>query len=111
MAINIVVSDLVGFKVEGAINDEAGVPQSFNFKLTCERLDADEITTKLKDESDKSFTDFIVSVLRGWKDVRDADNKPLEFSEEAYRALCKIPGIAALCFRTYLKEVGAKEKN
>ena len=111
MAIKIVVSDLVGFKVVGTINDEAGVSQPFDFKLTCVRLDADQITAKLKAENDASFTDFMVDVVRGWNGPRDENDKALEFTEAAYRQLCKIPGVAALAFRTYLKEVGAKEKN
>lgn len=111
MAIKIIVSDTVGFKVKGSINDAAGAPQPFDFGLTCVRLDNDQIQAKLKPENEASFTDFICDVARGWSGVRDADDKPMEFSAEAYRQLCKIPGVAAIAFRTYLQEVGAKEKN
>lgn len=111
MAISIVISDTVGFKVKGTINNAAGVPQPFDFNLTAHRLDADEIQDKIKTDSEASLTDFIVSVVTGWSGVKNVDEKPLEFSEDNLRLLCKLPGIAAITFRTYLAEVGAKEKN
>jgi hypothetical protein len=111
MAIKIVISDTVGIKVKGNINDAAGVPQPFDFNLTCARLDADQIQHKLKSESEASITDFLVDVIDGWSGVRDADEKPLPYNEENLLQLCKIPGVANLAFRTYLAEVGAKEKN
>jgi hypothetical protein len=43
--------------------------------------------------------------------VRGADDKPLPYNLENLRALFRLPGLAALTFRTYLIEVGAKEKN
>lgn len=111
MAISIVISDTVGFKVKGAINNAAGTPQPFDFNLTAMRLDADEIQDKLKSDGESSITDFLVDVVSGWSGVKDADDKQLPYSEASLRALCKIPGIAGLAFRTYLAEVGAKEKN
>ena len=53
----------------------------------------------------------MVGIVMGWTGVKDADDKPLDYSEDNFRALCKIPGVAALAFRTYLAESGAKEKN
>lgn len=111
MAIKIIVEDTVGIKVKGVINNAAGTPQPFDFGLTCHRLDADQIKDKLQNESDASIVDFLVDVITGWSGVRDADNKELPFTESTLRQLCKIPGVAGLAFRTYLAEVGAKEKN
>jgi hypothetical protein len=111
MAIKIVISDTVGFKVKGTINDAAGVPQAFDFNLTTTRLDADQIQAKLKTDSEASITDFLVDVTSGWSGVRDEDGDAVPFTEGALRQLCKIPGIAGLAFKTYLVEVGAKEKN
>ncbi len=114
MAIKITISDTVGFKVKGAINDAAGVPQAFDFRLTAHRLDADEIQSKLKTDSEASITDFLVDVVTGWGGVlggEDDEMHQLPYTEANLRALCKIPGLAGLSFRTYLAEVGAKEKN
>ncbi|MCX8018548.1 MAG: hypothetical protein N2690_11710, partial [Rhodocyclaceae bacterium] len=88
-----------------------GVDQPFDFSLTCMRLDADQIQAKLRGESDASVTDFLVDVVEDWAGVKDQDDKALPYSEANFRALCRIPGLAALIFRTYLMEVGAKEKN
>lgn len=111
MGIKIVVSDTVGIKVKGAINNEAGTPQPFDFGLTCRRLGADEIRDRLSAGEETSLEDFMVGIVMGWTGVKDADDKPLDYSEDNFRALCKIPGVAALAFRTYLAESGAKEKN
>lgn len=111
MAIKIVISNTVKFKVKGTIKDEAGVDQPFDFGLTCMRLDSDQIRNKLRDEGDASVTDFLVDVVEDWAGVKDADDKALTFTEENLRSLCRIPGVANLAFRTYLVEVGAKEKN
>ncbi|MCX8018549.1 MAG: hypothetical protein N2690_11715, partial [Rhodocyclaceae bacterium] len=88
-----------------------GVDQPFDFSLTCMRLDADQIQAKLRGESDASVTDFLVDVVEDWAGVKDQDDKMLPYSDANFRALCRIPGLAALIFRTYLMEVGAKEKN
>lgn len=111
MAIKIVISDTVGFKVKGTINDEKGSAQPFDFSLTCSRLDADQIQAKLKGDSAAPVTDFLVDVIEGWSGVRDAADAPLPYTQDNFRALCKIPGVAGLAFRAYLSEVGAKEKN
>lgn len=111
MSIKIVISNTVKFKVKGSLKDEAGVDQPFDFSLTCMRLDADQIQNKLRGEGDASVTDFLADVVEDWAGVKDADDKALTFNEDNLRALCRIPGIAALAFRTYLTEVGAKEKN
>lgn len=111
MAIKIIVSDTVGFKVKGTINDAAGTAQPFDFGLTCKRLDADQIQAKLKSDSDASIVDFLTDVVTGWSNVRDADDQQILYSDAHLRQLCKIPGVGTLAFRTYMAEVGAKEKN
>ena len=111
MSIKIVVSDTVGIKVKGTINDAAAVPQPFDFGLTCRRLNAEQIAAKLKDEAEASLVDFMLDVITGWSGVRDAEDKQLAFDADSFRQLCKIPGVASLSWRTYMAEVGAKEKN
>lgn len=111
MAIKIVVSDKVGIKVKGNIQDETGTAKPFDFNLVCQRLDADQITSRLKDETDRTLTDFMVDVIEDWSGVRGEDDKPLGYTPDNYRALCKIPGVAMLAFRAYMADVGAKEKN
>lgn len=111
MAIKIVISDTVGFKVKGTINDAAGTPQPFDFSLTCRRLDVEQIQAKLKDQPDASLVDFMVDVIKDWSAVKDENSNVLPYSADSYRALCKIPGISVMAYRAYMDEVGAKEKN
>lgn len=111
MAIRIIVSNTVGFNVKGSINDAAGVPQPFTFKLICARLDADQIQARLNAGNDATLIDFLADVIEDWSGVRDADDKAIPYSTDALRQLCAIPGVAAVAFRAYIAEVGAKEKN
>lgn len=111
MGIKIVIEDKVRFKVKGVIRDGNGVDQPFDFSLTCLRLDAEQIKSRLSSDSDASVVDFMADVVEDWSGVRDDADKPVPYSEDALRQLCKIPGVAAVAFRTYLAECGAREKN
>lgn len=111
MAIKIVISDTVRFKVKGTINGADGSPSPFDFTLTCRRLDAEQLKARLSDGTESSTIDFLLEVVEDWSGVRDAEDAPLPYSEAALRALLKIPGLAAVAFRAYLIESGAKEKN
>jgi hypothetical protein len=111
MAFKIVVSDTVGVKVKGTMVDAAGISQPFDFTLFCNRLDADTINAKLKNESESSITDFMAEVTTGWQDVRGDGNAAIDFNPTALRQMFNIPGIPALAFRAYMSDVGAKEKN
>jgi len=111
MAIKIVVSDTVSFNVKGTINDAAGIAQPFSFKLVCTRLDQEQITNKLQTDTESKIVDFLCDVVEDWSGVKDADDKPLPYSEASMRQLCRISGVGAVAFQTYLSEVGAKAKN
>jgi hypothetical protein len=112
MAIKIIVSHKLKFKVRGTIKDEEGRDQPFDFSLICTRLDQDEIKAKLgPGGDDTSVVDFMLEVIEDWQGVRDTEDKPMIFTEHNYRSLCRIPGVSVVAFRTYLAEVGAKEKN
>lgn len=111
MAIKLVISNRLKFKVRGTIKDEAGIDQPFDFSLICARLDTDQIQTKIKSDSEVSVLDFMVDVIEDWSGVRDEEDQPLAYSEENFRRLCKIAGVGMVAYRTYMAEVGAKEKN
>lgn len=110
MAIKIGISNKVGVKVQGHFNDENGVKQPFDFKLTCKRLKEAEFTKKMED-GDATIADFIEEITEGWEGVRDANNVKVDYSPEALRELFETPGIASLIFDTYRREVGVKAKN
>jgi hypothetical protein len=109
MSITIVVSDTVGVNVKGSINDANGAAKPFDFQLICRRLDAEAIREKLNGEG--SLIDFLADVVIDWKSVKQPDGAPVPYSEDALRQLCKIAGVGQVAFGSYIKEVGAKEKN
>ena len=111
MAIKIVVSDTVRFGVKGVIRGATGADEPFGFNLTCKRLDSEEIQSRLRAQEDQPLTDFFAEIVLDWSGVQSETGQPLPYSVENLRALFRIPGTAALAFRTYLSEVGAKEKN
>lgn len=110
MAIRIVVSPTVKFKVRGTLKGATGQDEPFDFTLICRRLDTETIGERIRD-AETSVVDFMLTVIDDWAGVKDADDQPLAYTEAAYRELCKIPGIAQVAFRQYLSESGAKEKN
>lgn len=111
MAIKIVVSDKVGFKVKGSINNESGVAEPFEFSVTATRLDTEAIEQAVRFDTGGGLIDFLVGVMTDWKGVKDEEGVPVPYSDEALRQLCKIPGLAGVVFQAYFAEVGAKAKN
>lgn len=111
MAIKIVVSDKLKFPIKGTLKDDRGNDQPFSFSLVCKRLDADAIADRAGPGSDTKVIDFLAEIVEDWEGVRDEDDKAIPYSVDALHQLCRISGVSVLAFRTYLAEVGAKEKN
>jgi hypothetical protein len=89
------------------------VNKSFSFTVFCDRLDQDEINERRK-TPDMLVTDFMRPLMKGWKDqlfVLDSHGKPADFSEGARDVMLNAAGVGTVIFNSYLKEVGAKEKN
>ncbi len=107
---NIEISDTVQFKVKGQLNTADGTSKPFDFDLKCKRLDTDAFKVAL-DDGDTTLTSFMTGVAIGWSGVRNGAGEEVAFSEEAFRTICRLPGLASLMFRIYGIEVGAKEKN
>ncbi|CAN7410571.1 hypothetical protein LJR074_002597 [Acidovorax sp. LjRoot74] len=111
MSISLVVSPKVKFPVKGSIKDESGVDKPFDFTLTCKRLDTDEIQAKKNEDGSYIYADFMAGVIEDWSGVKDKDNQAVLYTTDAWQALSKIPGVAALAWQAYMRENGAKEKN
>lgn len=110
MSISIVVQDTVKFPVKGTERSAAGIEVPFNFSLVCDRLDADAVAAIVQDDQRK-ISEFFTDITQDWDGVKDEDGKKLPYSPETLLLLFKKPGLAGLVFRTYLSEIGAKEKN
>lgn len=111
MAFNIEISDTVRFTVRFTTRDGAGVEKPASFDLIARRLDTDEYKEALATETSVTFADFLANVVEGWDGVRDGNGNPVEFSADALRKLCRVPGLASLMFKAYGLEVSVKEKN
>ncbi|MFN7155083.1 MAG: hypothetical protein ACK4OE_15470 [Acidovorax sp.] len=114
MSISIVVDNKVKFRVKGSFRNGEGVDQPFDFGLRCKRLDTDAITDLKSSDGSYIYADFMAAVIEEWFDVNGggADGKKaVPYTTDAWHALCKTPGVAALAWATYMRENGAKEKN
>lgn len=111
MSISIVISPKVKFKVKGTMKNEAGVDQPFDFDLICTRLDTEEIQAMKTEDGSFVFSDFMADVIEDWSGVKSEDKQAIPYSVESWKALSKIPGVAALAWQTFMRENGAKEKN
>jgi hypothetical protein len=92
---------------------EGKVNKLFAFTLIADRLEQDEITSRLE-EKDRKVKDFMTEVITDWsgqKLVLEEDGTPSPFGPEALAMVLNVAGVASVCFTAYFKECGAKEKN
>lgn len=116
MAISIVVSDRVKFKVSGTITQANGAEQPFDFFLVADRLktEGDQrayLSEVGGSESATPITDTLLKRLHGWAGPKDAEGKDVPYSEDAFRQLMELPGVAYLAHTAYLRNSGAKSGN
>lgn len=119
MALNIVVSPLVRFKVEGKFTAEDGADAPFDFHLTLDRLADDMAIKALQDDikdlgakgSETPLTDAILKRAHAWQGPKGPEGQDVPFSAEALRGVLNMSGMAMLVYMTYLRETGAKAKN
>lgn len=105
----LVVSDTITVPVAGRLPDAAGNLVPFSFELTARRLPADKMREVMASE-ELLMTDFLRSVVQGWKGVLDEAGAPIEFSPGAFDSLLNILGMSNLVFAAYLDACGAKGK-
>ena len=120
MSLKIKVSNMVGFTVEGTINDADGKAQDFNFGLTAKRLDESALAQAQKDLGlavaqdglHDPIANKLCEIITNWSDVRDEDDSPLAFSQDGLRALLNSHnGLSLILWRRYQRDCGAREKN
>ena len=109
MAISIVISKIVTFDIKGSFKTADGKDEKFDFSLTCDRLEQEQINAATKTED--KIVDFFVEHTKGWTRVEDEKKAPVPFSADALRQLFKIPGLQGVAWMSYLSESGVKAKN
>ena len=113
MALKTTIGNLVGVKVEGVYNDEHGAKKDIDFILTCKRLTGDEADEALGgDFSAPSILRFMLSIATGWSNVKDEENKAVEFSQDEFEERCnKISGLLYVTYKCYREQSGVRAKN
>lgn len=105
-----------------AIENTVEVPVKFTLKVgkVNKPFSAVLVATRLTKEEteaqsgDISIKDFLLDNITGWSDQRlvlDDEGKPCEFSRDALDAFLSVSGVMMVCWKAYLQECGAKEKN
>lgn len=112
MAFKLVIGDQLDVPVKGEIADKSGkVP--FRFSLQMRRLGMEEYRKALGAESDLLVRDFLLDNALGWRDQRlvlGDDDKPAEFSPDAFKCLLSVVGMEQTCFAAYLQALQVVDK-
>lgn len=113
MAYKLAISDLIGVKLEGTVQQESGEDKKYKFVLVCDRISQEEMKRVVSDPDGTAFA-FFDEHAKDWRDQRlvlDEDDKPAPFSKEALKVLFGIAGMAAECWQAYRSQVMATAKN
>lgn len=110
MAFKLVKREKLPVQVKGHIRGEDGKPVPFDFTLHCIRLSQAQVQAVLEDK-DESVTAFIQRVAIGWEGVLDDQGNALDFTSESLADVLEQPGLASVCSKAYLSNIGAVAKN
>jgi hypothetical protein len=107
------IGDRVAVRIQGKIpGDTRGTHTNLDFTLDMERMDQDQINEAV--QSGEQIADFLTRKVRGWSGqtlVRDENDQPASFCEDAFRALLRAPGMGPRIWTAYLRDLGVQEKN
>lgn len=114
MAFKLTISDQIQFPVQLEVNDQ-GTKRLFSFDLVARRLSQQEMADLVQDQ-EQMIRDFLVGNVTGWKRqqlVLDENDKPAEFSAEAFEVLLSLQGAGLTILGKYIEanSARAKEKN
>jgi hypothetical protein len=112
MAFKLKVGNTLSIPVKLEINDGASKPAAFNFKLTGERMSADEARAQFDvagENADRTVADFLHEKITDWSGqtlVLDEDTgQPVPFSREAFTAMLSLVGVANVIYGAYVTEL------
>lgn len=112
MAFKLAISDIVKVPVKLTLNN-GGKIASFSFSITADRLDQEQVKTRLGD-GEALIVEFLTEIIKDWHGqtlVIDENDKPAEFGPDALAMMLGTTGVAVVIYMAYLKELGAKSKN
>lgn len=112
MAFKLVIGTQLDVIVKGEIPDGSGkVP--FKFALQMRRMGVEAYRKALAPDSDVLVRDFLLDNALGWREQRlvlDEDNKPAEYSREAFECLLGLVGMEQACFQSYIAALQIVDK-
>lgn len=112
MAHKLIVRNKIKVHVKGELKDENGAPVPFSFHLHCKRKTQEEINELVGGSAGTSVKEFFKENTDGWEDLQNEQGQPLDFTGENFDAvLNQDPGMAMVCFQSYLRDIGAVVKN
>lgn len=93
---------------------EGGRKQRFTFDGEFNRLGQDEISelfrTRSEDEPQIKDTDVLDRVFVGWRDIQDAEGRPLEVNSSNRQELLNRFPVASCVVKAYFKSIGVEGK-
>ncbi|SDH40763.1 MULTISPECIES: hypothetical protein [unclassified Duganella] len=108
----VVVSNTTIVNIATTLKDEGGRNNQYKFDLICTRMGADDLKQRLDNgETTKEIMRSVTTNWRGQRLVLESDDKPAEFSDEAFEAMLDIPHLATVLFNSYYTQQGAAAKN
>ncbi len=113
MAHKLKVRNKLKVHVKGEFKDEDGSTVPFDFHLHCKRKSQEEVSELTGGRSGKLIKEFLKESTEGWDDdMQDEHGTPLPFNAENLDlVLNQFPGMALVCFQSYLHDCAAVAKN
>lgn len=112
MKFRLKISDQIEFPVSIKVRD-GGSLEEHKFHISAQRISADEavdLFTPGSEQGEQTLNDFLLKKLTGWRGqklVIGEDDKPAPFDPESLAALLSLPGVAAVIYADYLREISA----
>lgn len=110
MAFKLIKRNKIPVRIKGELPDDNGKAVPFDFTLNCIRLPQSEID-KVFVDTKGLVKDFVKRVAEGWDHMQDGEGQPLAFSEADLDDLLENPGMPAMIYHAYMKQVAAVAKN
>ncbi len=112
MAYKLKVGNMLSIPVKLEINDGGPKPVSFSFRLTGERMSADDLRDLIQnagDHAEQSVTEFLHKQITGWHGqtlvMIEDTGQSAEFGREAFDAMLSLPGVAGVIYGAYITEL------
>ena len=114
------VGDVLDVPVKLSINNAAGKAQAFAFTLQAKRIDIDAYRAILDPDGNVTTREVLLANVTGWRGQRlvlDDEDRPADWSPEAFEAMLGAVGVEQALYVAYMRALNladtaqGKEKN